>query len=95
MFVLHEDGRLEEQITMGYAHARVWRWTGVQWRMVYPQQRGSAILRSLVGVVGLIVGWLLFGRWLVQPFAGLYWFVGILGVTLGVPLWNDFWEARR
>jgi hypothetical protein len=95
MFVLHGDGRLEEQITMGYTHARIWRWTGMQWRIVYPKQRQSAIVRSLAALVMLIVGWLLFGRWLAQPFAGLYWFIGILGITFGLPLLNDYWETRR
>jgi hypothetical protein len=38
MFVMEEEGRLVEQLTLGYPYPRAWRWTGEAWRLIRPQQ---------------------------------------------------------
>jgi hypothetical protein len=38
IFVMEEEGRLVEQLTMGYPYPRAWRWTGETWRLIQSQQ---------------------------------------------------------
>jgi hypothetical protein len=84
MFVLSPDGKLEEQLTAGAPYARIWRWTGQQWKLIYPANEPN-----LVGFFALlfllVVGWFLVAPWLHSPFAQLYWVVGIILITFVLP----------
>lgn len=96
MFVLNEEGKLVEQLTAGYPYARAWRWTGEQWKMIYPARPGEYhVMRILAPLLLLIMGWFLFGQWLIAPFSWLYWFVGVLAITFVLPMINAHFGRRR
>lgn len=97
MFVMDEDGKLVEQLTAGYPYARAWRWTGAQWRMIYPRSNHEhpRILRTFVPLIILILGWLLLKPWLVGPFAWLYLVVCVLVITFVLPLVNAYRGNQR
>jgi hypothetical protein len=86
IFVQHEDGKLVEQLTGGYPTARTWRWTGQQWKIIDPLKSDkSSFLRILVPLLGLGLGWVLLGQWLIAPFAWLYLLVGVLVIVCILP----------
>ncbi|MBE9028179.1 hypothetical protein IQ266_00225 [filamentous cyanobacterium LEGE 11480] len=95
MFVLNQEGKLVEQLTAGYPDARAWRWTGEQWKMIYPPPiQENHFIRAIVSLAILLLGWFLMRQWLIPPFSWLYWVVGITIITLVMPALYARWRRR-
>jgi hypothetical protein len=94
MFVLGADGKLEEQLTAGSPYARVWRWTGQQWKMVYPTNE-PGLLGFFALLFLLVVGWFLLAHLMPPPFSHLYWVIGIVTITFVIPTLQSRFTQRR
>jgi hypothetical protein len=95
MFVLESDGRLVQQRIGSEVEARSWRWVGQDWQLIAPppgdrQQR--SLRRIGLALLLLVVGWGLFGQWLVAPWRWLYWG---LGLALLIGLLSQLGRPRR
>lgn len=91
---MNEEGCIVEQLTGGYPYARVWRWTGQHWKILQPSSERS-ILGFFALLFLLLLGWFLLGRYLIWQLQWLYWGIGILVVTIVLPIFQSRFNHRR
>jgi hypothetical protein len=91
---MNEEGCIVEQLTGGYPYARVWRWTGQQWKILQPSS-DRGVLLFLALLCSLVVGWFVLKRYLIWTPLWLYWGISMLVVIVLLPIFQSRFNHRR